>query len=142
MSEKYFAGGFLFHPPSRSVLLQFRGSKTVHSPNTWCFLGGWSENEDGDDPAATWRREMREELGITIPPKDTVALTDYLPHSNPYHRYIFYSPWPSLSDDFHLAEDETDLAAVKWFTIDEALTFPILLTDGTRRDLLLFREHL
>ncbi len=85
---------------------------------------------------------MREELGIAIAPEDTVALTDYLPPSNPYHRYIFYCPWPSLPDDFHLAEDETDLAAVKWFTVDEALSLPNLLTDGTKRDLLLFRDRL
>jgi 8-oxo-dGTP pyrophosphatase MutT (NUDIX family) len=141
-SEKYFAAGFLFHPESRKVLLQFRGSKTPHSPNTWCFLGGWSEAEDGGNPSATWRREMHEEIGVTIDPQDAVPLCDYLPASSPFHRYIFYCEWPSLTEDFPLPEDEEDLEAVRWFALEDALALPTLLTNGTRRDLLHFQERL
>src|SRR5688500_17260972 len=94
--DKYFTGGFLFHPQSHKVLLQFRGSKTPHSPNTWCFLGGWSEEADRGSPAATWRREMREEIGVAIAPGDTLPLCDYLPESSTHHRHVFYCEWPSL----------------------------------------------
>ena len=142
MSEKYFAGGFLYHRPSRKVLLQFRGSKTPHSPNTWCFLGGWSEDDDRGDPRTTWCREMREELGVSIDPQDATPLADYVPASSPYHRHIFYREWSTLEEDFSFPQDEEDLAAVRWFTLEEALALPNLLTDGTRRDLTLFRQRL
>lgn len=140
--EKYFVGGFLFHPESRKVLLQFRGSKTPHSPNTWCFLGGWSEAEDRGSPGATWRREMREEIGVDIAPTATVPLCDYVPASSPYRRHIFYCEWPDLADDFPLPADEDDLAAVGWFTPEEAFALRDPLTNGTRRDLLLFQKRL
>ena len=139
---KYFAGGFLFHAESGRVLLQFRGTRTEHSPNTWCFLGGWSEEEDGGDAGATWRREMREEIGVAIAPGETVPLCDYAPESSPYRRHIFYCAWPSLADDFPLPEDEHDLERVAWFTVEEALALRTLLTDGTRRDLLVFQQRL
>src|SRR5215218_8234705 len=105
MTEKYFAGGFLFHLASRKVLLQFRGSKTPHSPNTWCFLGGWSEPADRGSPSVTWRREMREEIGVAIDPQAVVPLCDYLPPSSPFHRHIFYCEWPSADGDFPLPAD-------------------------------------
>ncbi|HEX2034090.1 MAG TPA: NUDIX hydrolase [Chloroflexota bacterium] len=142
MGEKYFAGGFLFHRQSGSVLLQWRGSRTSVRPNTWCFLGGWSEAEDGGRAEATWRREMGEELGIDLDSAHIVPLCDYTPASNPYHRYIFYCEWPSLAEDFSFPEDEEDLAAVRWFTVQKALALPHLLSDGTRHDLALFQERL
>jgi 8-oxo-dGTP pyrophosphatase MutT (NUDIX family) len=142
MTDKYFAGGFLFHPQSGKVLLQWRGTKTSSNPNTWCFLGGWSEEGDRGNPRVTWCREMHEEIGVVIDPKHIVLLCDYLPTSNPYHRYIFYREWPTVAEDFPLPEDEEDLAAVKWFTVEEALALPDLLTNGTRRDLTLFQERL
>jgi 8-oxo-dGTP pyrophosphatase MutT (NUDIX family) len=142
MEEKFFAGGFLFHPESCNVLLQFRGSKTPHNPNTWCFLGGWSETEDRGSPSATWRREMHAEIGVTINPKNVVPLCDYLPASGAFHRYIFYCEWPSLTEDFPIPEDEEDLEAVRWFTLEDALSPSAGLTNGTRRDLLLFQERI
>jgi len=45
-----------------------------------------------------------------------------------------------LAEDFHFPEDEEDLEAVKWLTVEEALDLPHLTT-GTRRDLLLFQRH-
>jgi 8-oxo-dGTP pyrophosphatase MutT (NUDIX family) len=140
--DKYFAGGFLVHPASRKVLLQFRGSRTPHDPDTWCIFGGWREDEDGGDPVATWRREMREELGAVIDPTLVVPLCDYAPSGNPYHRYIFYCEWPAPAVDFVLAEDEEDLGGYGWFTVEAALALPNLQGDGTRRDLALFRERL
>jgi hypothetical protein len=47
---------------------------------------------------------------------------------------------PSLAEDFPFPEDEEDLATGKWLAVDEALAPPNLLIDGTRRDLILFRE--
>jgi 8-oxo-dGTP pyrophosphatase MutT (NUDIX family) len=142
VTEEYFAGGFLFHPGSRKILLQFRGSGTSSNPDTWCFLGGCSEDGDGGRPSTTWCREMHEELGITIDPEDVVPLCDYLPASNPFHRHIFYGAWPDLAEDFSIPVDEEDLVAVRWFTVEDALALPDLLADGTRQDLLLFQGRL
>ena len=142
VGAKYFSGGFLFHPPSGKVLLQWRGTKTPHDPDTWCFLGGWSKRGDRGDAAATWCREMHEEIGVAIDPADAVPLRDYLPTSSRFRRYVFYREWPRLTEDFDLPEDEEDLAAVRWFTVDDALALSNLLGDGTREELALFRERL
>ena len=141
MATKYFAGGFLFHPPSGKLLLQWRGTTTPHDPDTWCFLGGWTKRSDRS-PAATWCREMREEIGVTLDPKDAVPLRDYLPASSTFHRHVLYCAWPTLTEEFSLPADEEDLGAVHWLTVDEALALPNLLADGTREDLELFRERL
>lgn len=141
MGATYFAGGFLFHPASGKVLLRYRGTKTPHDPDTWCFLGGWSERGDRGKPAATWCREMREEIGVAIDPADAVPLRDDLPATSGFRRHVFYREWPSPAEDVPL-QDEEDLAAVRWFAVDDALALPNLLGDGTKEDLTLFRERL
>jgi len=38
--DKFYAGGFLYNPATRSVLLHKRDSKTKVNPNQWAFFGG------------------------------------------------------------------------------------------------------
>jgi 8-oxo-dGTP pyrophosphatase MutT (NUDIX family) len=136
VADWYFAGGFLFHPASRGVLLHLRDAGAPTNPDTWAFFGGASEDVDGRDPVATWRRELREELGVDVEPTRVVPLCDYLNrHGN--HRYTFYCQWPSRSEDFVLGEG----AAFGWFALEDALTLPNLSL-GTRQDLTLFRDGL
>jgi 8-oxo-dGTP pyrophosphatase MutT (NUDIX family) len=79
---------------------------------------------------------MREELGVVVDPAGVVPLCDYVNRLG-NHRYVFYCRWPSLAEDFVLGEGE----AFRWFAVDDALALPNL-TDGTRRDLALFRDRL
>jgi 8-oxo-dGTP pyrophosphatase MutT (NUDIX family) len=86
----------------------------------WSGFGGHSEEEDGGDPVTTWRREMREELGIALAPEQIVPLREGI---NPYtgrRRYIFYVLWPALNEDFVLTEGD----GFAWFTLMDALALP------------------
>jgi 8-oxo-dGTP pyrophosphatase MutT (NUDIX family) len=66
MVARNVAVGFLYHAASESVLLHLRGADAPPNPGMWAFCGGRCEPEDDDDLCATWRRELREELGVTL----------------------------------------------------------------------------
>jgi 8-oxo-dGTP pyrophosphatase MutT (NUDIX family) len=132
LDEPYFAMGFLFHAPTGKVMLHLRGSDAPSNPGMWHLFGGRSEEEDGDDPAATWRREMQEEVGITVPPEHVVPLRTYILGRR---RHVFYCPWPRVEAPITVYEG----AAAAWFTLEEALALPNLV-DRARTDLLLFRD--
>lgn len=90
LDEPYYATGFLYHPPSVSVLLHRRGPGAPSNPDRWHIFGGRSEPEDGGDPVATWRREMREELGVALSAEQVVFLRSY---AYGRRRYIYYAVW-------------------------------------------------
>ena len=137
MNQPYITGGFLYHPGARKVLLHRRSAEAPRYPNAWASFGGWSEAEDRGNPVHTWRRELREELGITLQPEQAVPLYDYVDPRIGLRRYIFYCEWPSLTMDFALGEGD----GFGWFTVDEALRLPDL-TDVDREDLLVLRDTL
>ena len=113
------AVGFLYHAPSSKVLLHLRGPDAPPNPGKWAFFGGRCEPEDGGDLLATWRREMREELGVALDPARVVSLR-HGTYADDTRWHDFYCEWPSL---------------------DEALGQPDL-ADYAREDLRLFRERL
>ena len=124
--EPYFAMGFLYHPPTGWVLLHLRGTDAPSNPGRWHLFGGRSEAEDGGVPLATWRREMREELGVDPPPEQIVPLREYVLGRR---RYTFCCPWPRR-EPFAVYEGE----AAAWYSLDEALALPNLV-DRARADL-------
>ena len=65
-----------------------------------------------------------------------------MPASSTYHRNVFYREWPTFAVVFFFPQNEEDLTAVRWLPLEEAHALPNLLTDGTRRDLTLFRQRL
>jgi 8-oxo-dGTP pyrophosphatase MutT (NUDIX family) len=132
--ERYFAMGFLFHAPTGKVLLHLRGDDAPSNPGLWHFFGGRSEAADGGDPVATWRREMREELGVDLRREHIVPLRAYEFFGR--RRYTFYSPWPETRD-FTVYERN----AAAWYAVEEALALPNLV-DRTRTDLELFAGRL
>ena len=66
---RYASVGFLYHAASRQVLLHHRDARASLYPECWAGFGGRDEPQDGGDPSATWRREMREELGVELSPE-------------------------------------------------------------------------
>ncbi len=46
--DKFYAGGFLYNPKIKAVLLHKRDDKTTFNPNKWAFFGGL--NEPGETP--------------------------------------------------------------------------------------------
>jgi 8-oxo-dGTP pyrophosphatase MutT (NUDIX family) len=130
------AVGFLYHAASGKVLLHLRSVDAPPSAGKWAFFGGHSEPEDGGDLLATWCREMREEIGVTLDPARAVSLRQGA-FDDGRRWHDFYSEWPSLEEDFVLTEGQR----YGWFTLDEALSLPDL-AEYAREDLLLFRERL
>lgn len=117
MSESYYAGGFLFQPDARKVLLHRRGADALMSPGVWAFFGGENEEEDEGDPVRTWRREMREELGIALDAEQISIICEGVHRHTGQTRHFLYAEWPALSDDFVLGEG----AGFAWFPLDEAV---------------------
>lgn len=132
---RYASVGFLYHPPSGQVLLHHRDANASHYPLCWAGFGGMNEPEDGDDPAVTWQREMREELGITLRREQITYLRSYVNHDVGRQRHIFYAAWPSTDDTFALTEGD----GYGWFTLGEALLLPDLMAYA-REDIEYFRE--
>ena len=130
------AVGFLYHAASGKVLLHLRNLDKPPNPGKWAFFGGRSEPADGGELLATWLREMREEIGVTLDPARVVSLL-HGAYDNGTRWHAFYCEWPSLDEDFVLTEGRR----YAWFTLDEALSLPDL-ADYAREDLHLFRERL
>ncbi|MDQ5852807.1 MAG: NUDIX domain-containing protein, partial [Chloroflexota bacterium] len=99
------AVGFLYHAASGKVLLHLRGADAPPNPGKWAFFGGRSEPEDGGDLLATWLREMREELGVTLDPARVVSLR-HGAYDDGTRWHDFYCAWPSPDEDFILTEGQ------------------------------------
>src|SRR3989338_10388617 len=74
--EKFYAGGFLYNPQIKSVLLHHRDDKTPIHPNQWGFFGG--QNEGSESPKECFIRELKEELGVEVWESEVKVLCDYL----------------------------------------------------------------
>jgi 8-oxo-dGTP pyrophosphatase MutT (NUDIX family) len=130
------AVGFLYHVASDKVLLHLRAADKPPNAGKWAFFGGRCEPEDGGDLLATWRRELREELGVMLDPARIVSLRHGI-YADGTRWHDFYTEWPSLDEDFVLTEGQR----YAWFALDEALALSDL-ADYARDDLRLFRERL
>lgn len=128
------AVGFLYHQDSGKVLLHLRGVDQPPSAGMWAFFGGRAEPEDGGDPLATWRREMRAELGVEIDPA-RVALQRHGTTDAGSRWHDYYCEWPSLDQDFVLTEGQRHA----WFTLDEAFSL-LNLAGYARDDVIIFRN--
>jgi 8-oxo-dGTP pyrophosphatase MutT (NUDIX family) len=131
----YAAVGFLYHAASRQVLLHHRDAGASIYPSCWAAFGGRDEPGDGGDPAATWQREMREELGVELARGQIVPLRQYINPDVGRPRYIYYVVWPTLDDEFRLTEGD----GYAWIPLDEAIVLPDLM-DLARGDLLFLRD--
>jgi 8-oxo-dGTP pyrophosphatase MutT (NUDIX family) len=119
---RYVACGFLFHPPTGQVLLHRRSAAARALPGIWSFFCGGAEPEDGGDPAATWRREVGEELGIAVPASRVVELGVAPDPTAGRPRHVFAAAWPRLEGVFVLGEGD----GFAWFTLTAALGLPDL----------------
>ena len=131
------AAGVLYHPATDSVLLHHRDAGAPLFPDCWHTFGGHSEPEDGGDPMATWRRELREELGVDVPAErmrflfeDAAAVPGRVVH-------VFWAEWPERSEDFVLGEGD----GYAWFPLEAALALPDL-SERARARLRRLRDRL
>ena len=136
MPSRYAAVAFLYHAPTRQVLLHHRDNRASIYPECWAGFGGSNEPEDGGDPIVTCRRELREELGIEITPERIRPLRQYVNPDIGRPRHIFYVEWPELTQDFALAEGD----GYAWFPLDAAIVLPDLMAYA-HDDLLCLRDR-
>ena len=125
--KKFFAGGFLYNPKTKEVLLHKRDDKTPINPNLWGVFGG--SNEGDETPTETFVREMEEELGVLLQLDEVVALRDYFNEERGTHRYIFYVISDKKKSDMTLGEG----ADFDWVSLEKVFEYD--LTEKTRNDL-------
>lgn len=130
----FYAGGFLYNPVTKSVLLHKRDANTKINPNQWAFFGGL--NEGKETPRQTFVRELKEELGIEIPEEKVIPLCDYLNEELKTYRYVFFTESDLEKSQMHLTEGE----GFDWILLNKV--FDIDLTEKTERDLKTFLNYL
>lgn len=133
-TENFHAGGFLYNPETREVLLMLRDGNTPHNPHKWAFFGGLSEN--GEAPREACAREWREELGIDVKPEELILICDYLNTEHGRWRYSFYKESTLKKSEMTLGEG----ADFDWVSLDTV--FDLDLSTFTRKDLKVFLEKL
>lgn len=76
MNNTFWAGGFIYNPRTRKVLLHKRDGNTKYNPHKWSFFGGTQEGTE--TPEQTFVREFKEETEIDVPES---SVTLYLTHN-------------------------------------------------------------
>jgi len=127
-----YAGGFLYNPENKTVLLHLRDGNTKFAPNKWSFFGGLCEKDEA--PAQGFVRELKEELDISIPESSVVFLRSYLNEKLQTHRHVFYVESNLPASEMTLGEG----AGFEWIPLDTVFTYD--LTDKAKEDLQYFLE--
>ena len=130
--DRFYAGGFLYNPKTRSVLLHLRDGNTKFNPNKWAFFGGLQEGDE--KPTETFIREVQEELGISLQKDEVIPLRDYLNTVLQTYRYVFYAESDLEISQMTLGEG----AGFDWVPIDRIREYD--LTELTEKDLVYFIE--
>lgn len=130
IKDKFYAGGFLWNPKTKEVLLHHRDGKTAINPNKWAFFGGKSEPDE--TPRQTLRRELKEELGIDVPEQEMRPLCGYLNEEFGTYRYVFFIESDLLKSQMRLGEG----AGFDWIPLEKVFEYD--LSEKPRRDLEMF----
>ncbi len=131
-NQKFYAGGFLYNPKTKSVLLHLRDDKAPANPNQWGFFGGSSEGNE--TPKQCFIREIKEELGIELKDENIISIRDYMNEKRGTWRYVFYVKSDLEKSKMTLGEG----ADFDWIPLDEVFEYD--LTDKTRQDLEFFMK--
>ena len=106
-------------------LLVIRGAGEDHASGALSFIGGTLDpvDEQADDVlVATLRREIKEEVGVTIGDAQYVrSYTFAIPGGVPVYNFIFLCSYAS-GDPEPLDIDE--VASVHWMTVEEIMQHP------------------
>lgn len=128
--EKFWAGGILYNPKTKEILLQKRDVSAPVNPGIWGFFGGVGEK--GETSEGCLLREWKEELGITVSKEKLIPLCDYLNVKRNTWRFVFYTKSDLKKSEMKLGEGED----FDWVSLDKVLGYN--LTDKTRKDVKTF----
>ncbi len=102
MTERRETAAMLFYD-ERGVLLQLRDfGKDIINPGMLAIFGG--HLEQGETPLSCLRREVEEELGITVENPPLFRPFHSIIAGIPYIEHIFYAPLPVPLSELRLAE--------------------------------------
>ena len=132
--KKFYAGGFLYNPKTKSVFLHLRDDKTDINPNKWGFFGG--RNEGNESPVECFVRELKEELNITFEKEKINYLCNYLNTERNTWRHVFYIESKLDKSAIRLSEG----ADADWVPLGRV--FEYNLTEKTARDLKTFLKSI
>lgn len=130
--EKFYAGGFLYNPKTKSVLLHKRDSKAKINPNNWAFFGGASE--EGETPKQTFARELEEELNIKITEERIIPISDYMNEEFQIYKYVFFVESDLDKFQMKLSEGED----FDWIPLNKV--FDYIITKKSVEDLKTFLQ--
>lgn len=132
-SQSLWAGGFIYHPFKKKVLLHLRDYNTEHNPGKYAFFGGTAEGIETARQCCV--REWEEEFGIRVSTKELSPLTEYT-LSNGVTRSSFYLTLPLDMSQVEIMEG----TGARWIGLDKLTDFP--LSKNCYQDLLFFQELL
>ena len=132
-SVPQYAGGFLYNPETKSVLLQLRDHNTTFAPGKWSVFGGLCEGSES--PKAGFVRELREELEVRVLESDLIPFRSYMNEKLKTMRHVFYVTSKIPKSDMVLHEG----ADFDWIPLENVFSYD--LTDKVRDDLTFFIEE-
>jgi len=130
LTDKFWAGGFLYNPKNNSVFLHKRDSNTKFNPNSWAFFGGLNENDESS--LDCFIRELKEEIGIKLKKEDVIPLYDYFNEEFQTHRFVYYVISDKDKSEFTLNEGK----GFNWVSLNQLGKYN--LTEKTEKDLKFF----
>lgn len=129
-----YAGGFLYNPENKTVLLHLRDGNTKYAPNKWSFFGGLCEEDE--TPVQGFVRELKEELDIVILESSVVPLRSYFNEKLQTYRNVFYVESDLQKSEMILGEG----AGFDWLPLDAVFQYD--LADKPKEDLQYFIQHI
>lgn len=108
--------------PRGDRLLVIRRSQHVKAPGMFCFPGG--AIEEGETESAALCRELREELGCEVVPRERLwqSVTAW---------QVALSWWlAELPADALLSPNPAEVESIHWFTAEELRELPLLLSSN------------
>lgn len=115
----------------RHILL----TQTKRLPNQWQPIGGGVQQTDSS-PEAAAIREAREEFGLHLQVQQLRKVFETGYDFGDGRVHFFVSPMPH---DATLCANSTEIAALRWVSLQEALTLPMF--PATEKCLTFLRDH-
>ena len=125
--QKHAAAGFLYDSKHKAVLLHLRDGNTKINPNKWAFFTGLAEWDETH--IETFRREIREEIGILLPLECINEFDVYVNEEHNTIRHVFVAEYYVPLSLLTLGEG----AGFDWVPLNKV--FELDLTEKTERDL-------
>ena len=126
-NHPHAVAGFLYDRKHNAVLLHLRDGNTKINPNKWSLFAGACEA--GETPLQTFVREIEEEIGLAIDPKEVKFLDEYFNDTTNVFRHVYYIEKYVPLSELTLGEG----AGMDWVPLEKA--FDLDLSEKSIKDL-------